>query len=127
MTGKSRHRLLTLEANAPLTIHLSDSQIQTDIKVRDLILQFKDRSFVVMTSGVDASRLASKILQVDMLNIESAVEMKYGSLSIPSQTNLIIWNFWSAPYHTLLELLQRPWRQVDVFAVYFDWSTLTRM
>jgi hypothetical protein len=122
MVNTCKHKLLSLQANGPLHITLCDSPVDSNKEVTELIRELKDR-YVVLVANHEAITLAKLQLHVDEQFVESALETKYSSPSIPSLTDLIIWDFWSISYPLITEILKRPWKTTYVFAVYFDWGS----
>ena len=125
VSGYARSRLFSLEANAPLTVHLNRTQEDSNNETRQLMKELGG-SYVVMVAGSGGYWHARRQIDAPPHNIESALEMKYTPTAIPSVTNLIVWDFWSIAYPLVCSLLEQPWKSVDVFAVSFNWNGNTK-
>jgi len=124
MYSKHQEQLLSLKAQCPMHTHLSESPTESIRKVRCLINRL-DNSYVIMTNEARNKDTVVSMLgkpYIDTIFLESALSLKYKSKTLPSTTNLIVWNYWSISFPLLSELLQKPWGRVDVFASYFDWE-----
>ena len=115
--GESERRLLSIRSCSPLSIHLASSYHLIDEEVKAL-MKAKDPSVLLVSRKDLPENLSIARLDIDPIHIETLVAMKYSPRSIPSVTKLVIHDFWSVSqtYPLLLEILDRPWRGIHIFA-----------